>query len=50
MRKYRPRIHCTEADEALMWDRWQQGESLHEIARSFDRYHYSVRRILVATG
>jgi IS30 family transposase len=50
MSKYRPRIHYTEADKALMWDRWQQGESLHEIARLFDRYHHSVRRILAATG
>jgi hypothetical protein len=37
MSKYRPRIHYTEAHKALMWDRWQQGESLHEIARLFDR-------------
>ena len=44
MRKYRPRIHYTEADKALMWDRWQQGESLHAIAHLFDRYHHSVRR------
>lgn len=50
MRKYRPRIHYTEADKALMWDRWQQGESLHEITRLFDRYHHSVRCILAATG
>ena len=50
MSKYRPRIHYTEAHKALMWDRWQQGESLHEIARLFDRYHHSVRRILAATG
>jgi hypothetical protein len=27
MRKYRPWIHYTEADKALMWDRWQQVES-----------------------
>ena len=47
--KYRKRTYYTEADKALMWDRWQQGESLHEIARLFDRYHHSVRRILAAT-
>ena len=29
----KPRIHYTETDKALMWDRWQKGESLNEIAR-----------------
>ena len=33
-----------------MWDRWQQGESLRQIARLFDRYHASVRGILVESG
>lgn len=33
-----------------MWDRWQKGESLHQIARLFDRHHTSVRGILAATG
>jgi len=33
-----------------MWDRWQQGESLHQIARLFDRHHSSVRGILAETG
>jgi IS30 family transposase len=50
MKKYRQRIYYTEADKALMWDRWQQGESLHAIARLFDRYHTSVQRILAETG
>jgi hypothetical protein len=27
MKKYRQRIYYTEADKALMWDRWQKGES-----------------------
>jgi hypothetical protein len=30
--KYRKRIYYTEADKALMWDRWQKGDSLHAIA------------------
>ena len=30
--KYRKRIYYTEADKALMWDRWQEGDSFHEIA------------------
>ena len=25
------------ASRALMWERWQKGESLHQIARLFDR-------------
>ena len=48
--KQRPRIYYSQADKALMWDRWQQGESLHDIARLFDRHHSSVRRILAETG
>jgi hypothetical protein len=27
--KYRTRIHYTETDKALMWQRWRQGESLN---------------------
>jgi IS30 family transposase len=48
--KRRPRIYYTETDKALMWDRWQKGESLHAIARLFDRHHSSVQRILSETG
>ena len=29
--KYPKRIYYTETDKALMWDRWEQGESLHSI-------------------
>jgi hypothetical protein len=39
MMKYRTRIYYTEEQKALMWDRWQLGDSLHEIARLFDRHH-----------
>ncbi len=48
--KYRPRIYYTEEQKALMWDRWQKGESLHSIARLFDRSHGSVAGILSRTG
>lgn len=48
--KRRARIYYTEADKRLMWDRWQQGESLHAIARRFGRLHPSIRRILAETG
>ncbi|NND36154.1 MAG: IS30 family transposase [Gammaproteobacteria bacterium] len=48
--KYRTRIYYSEADKTLMWDRWQAGDSLHEIARLFDRHHSSVRGILAETA
>ena len=48
--KRRTRIRYTDSQKAVMWDRWQQGESLHQIARLFDRHHSSVRGILAETG
>jgi len=48
--KYRPRIYYTESQKALMWDRWQQGDSLHAIARLFDRSHGSIAGVLSRTG
>lgn len=48
--KRRTRIRYTDSDKALMWDRWRKGESLHQIARLFDRHHTSVRGILAETG
>ena len=44
------RIHYTETDKAVMWDRWQQGDSLEKIAQLFDRGHGSVARLLRQTG
>jgi len=48
--KNRPRIYYTDAHKALMWERWQKGDSLHDIARLFDRGHSSIARILSETG
>ena len=48
--KRRTRTIYTEVDKAVMWDRWQQGESLHSIAALFDRPHTSVQGILARTG
>ncbi len=48
--KYRTRIQYTETDKALMWERWRQGESLHSIARLFDRNHGSIGGILSRAG
>ena len=46
----RPRIHYTESQRALMWERWQKGESLQQIAQLFDRNHSSIQGILAVTG
>jgi len=48
--KYRTRIYYTEEQKALMWDRWQAGDSLREIARLFDRRHSSIRGIFERYG
>ena len=48
--KQRARIYYTEHQKALMWERWQKGESLQQIAQLFDRNHSSIQRILAETG
>lgn len=48
--KYRTRIYYSDKQKALMWERWQKGDSLHDIARLFDRGHSSIQRILRETG
>jgi IS30 family transposase len=48
--KQRPRIYYTEEQKALMWERWQKGESLNAIARLFDRHHSAIQGILARTG
>ena len=48
--KYKTRIYYSEEQKSLMWDRWQKGESLHSIARLFDRSHGSIAGILSRTG
>jgi IS30 family transposase len=48
--KYRTRTFYSDTQKAMMWDRWRQGETLHDIARLFDRHHGSVRGILGQTG
>lgn len=48
--KQRPRIYYSASQRALIWERWQKGETLHQIAQLFDRYHSSVPRILAESG
>ena len=46
----RPRTQYTETQKALMWGRSKKGETLHQIARLFDRPHTSIRQILAESG
>jgi DNA-binding CsgD family transcriptional regulator len=48
--KYRTRTHCTDTQKALMWERWKEGWTLHQIAQLFNRAHTSVQGILSRTG
>jgi IS30 family transposase len=50
MLEMRPRIYYTEAQRAMMWDRWQKGEPIPAIARLFDRGHSSVSGIFAEAG
>ena len=44
--KQRPRIYFSDSQKALMWERWKQGWTLHQIAQLFDRgAHIGARRI-----
>lgn len=42
--KQRPRIYYSDAQKALMWERWKQGATLHEIAKR------SIARTRLSTG
>lgn len=46
----RKRIIYTAEQRALMWDRYQQGDSLADIARLFGRFHSSIERVIAETG
>ncbi|MDT8993122.1 IS30 family transposase [Curvibacter sp. APW13] len=48
--KRRPRIYYTDSQKALMWERWKQGWTLHEIGKLFDRPHTSIHQIFAPTG
>ena len=48
--KYRTRTYYTDGQKALMWERWREGWTLHQIAKLFDRAHTSVQGILGASG
>jgi IS30 family transposase len=48
--KRRPRIYYSASQRAVIWERWRKGETIHQIAGLFDRYHSSIHRILAETG
>jgi len=48
--KYQTRRYFTQSDKALMWDRWQKGDSLHAIARLFDTSHSAIAGVFSKTG
>lgn len=48
--KPRKRIYYTPEQKAIIWDRYKQGDSLHEIARMLDRYHSSIMPTIYQTG
>ena len=48
--KYRTRTYYTDGQKALMWERWKEGWTLHQIGQLFDRPHTSIHNILSKTG
>lgn len=48
--RQRPRIYYSDSQKALMWERWKQGWTLHEIGKLFDRGHSSIHRIIAESG
>jgi len=48
--KYRTRNYYTDSQKALMWERWKEGWTLHQIGQLFDRPHTSIQTILVKPG
>lgn len=48
--KKRKHIYYTPEQKAIIWDRYKQGDSLHDIARMFDRYHSSIMPTIYQTG
>jgi IS30 family transposase len=48
--KQRTRIYYSDSQKAVMWERWKEGWTLHQIAQLFDRSHSSIQGILAQTG
>jgi len=48
--KQRPRRYFTDSEMAVVWDRWEKGDSINEIARALGRFHSSVQGAMARTG
>ncbi|MFT5378950.1 MAG: hypothetical protein ACI8R0_001223 [Alteromonadales bacterium] len=48
--KQRKRIYYSPEQKALIWERYKRDDSLHDIARMFDRFHSSVMPTIYQTG
>jgi len=48
--KQKTRVYYTDKQKAFMWDRWKQGDSMHDIAALFDRNHTLVQHIFSSSG
>ncbi len=47
---YRTRLKYTDSMKPYIWDRYQQGDSIWSIARSFDRPSSSIHKQIALTG
>ena len=48
--KHRKRIYYTPEQKTIIRDRYKQGDSLHDIARMFDRYYSLITPTIYQTG
>jgi IS30 family transposase len=48
--KQRKRRYFTAPEIAVIWDRWEKGESLNAIARDLSRGHSAIQGVLAPTG
>jgi IS30 family transposase len=48
--KQRKRIDYNAQQRAVIWDRYHQGDPLHDIAKIFDRMHSSIQGLIARTG
>ena len=47
---YRRRIFFTDKQKSEIWDRWQRGESMSSIGRSFNRGSSSIHPLIAHAG
>ena len=47
---YRTRLKYTDEMKSYIWDRYQNGDAIKAIARTFDRPSSSIHRQLAITG